>query len=424
MQTTLAAVVLIAALGCSKQEAKQAGEKAKDAAANVAQKVEDAIDVAVPLGDKDDPAARERERFDEGWRQLESLRQARAGQRQGPKAPEVRVTFVPNGKESFEGLDANAINNAPVVVPLKGDVSGPSVLKTQVYLDRLRFSVGALDGRWGRNSAIALWWYQRTRGIDAADPGALDEQTFRSLAGEAGAAQPVVQRLLTEDDVEGPFVQIPEDVYDQEKLDCLCYESAKEKLAERFHTTTDFLEQLNPDFDFAAVKAGDRIWVPNVREAVETDNPDIARIQISIRGNTFNAFDAQGNLVFHAPTTLGSEYDPSPRETVEIRAIAFDPHFHYQPTLFHEVPDTEPEAHLKPGPNSPVGVVWVALSKPHFGIHGTKDPDSIGYASSHGCVRLTNWDAREVARRVKPGVPVEFLDTRQKVASATGAAGS
>jgi len=136
-------------------------------------------------------------------------------------------------------------------------------------------------------------------------------------------------------------------------------------------------------------------------------------VVVSIRGNTFNAFDASGNLVFHAPTTLGSKYDPSPNETVTVKSITHDPWFHYQPTLFAEVPDDEPEANLHPGPNSPVGVVWTALSKPHFGIHGTSDPDSIGYASSHGCVRLTNWDAAEFARRIKPGVVVEFMDTRR-----------
>lgn len=417
------ALVLMAALGCSKQEAKQAQSKAEKAASTVAEKVEDAIDVAVPLGERDDPAAREKERFNEDWRQLESLRQAQAARaaQQQQQAQAVNVRFVPNGKESFKGLDATAINNAPVVVPVKGDVAGPSVLKTQVYLDRLNFSVGALDGRWGRNSAISLWWFQRARGINAAEPGGLDEATFRALANAAGGVPALVQKTLTEDDVKGPFKTIPEDVYDQAKLDCLCYETVKEKLAERFHTTQEFLEQLNPEVKFAEVKAGDSIWAPNVREPLTTDRPDIARVQISIRGNAFNAFDAQGNLIFHSPTTLGSKYDPSPSETVEVKKITFDPHFHYQPKLFHEVPDHEPEANLNPGPNSPVGVVWVALTKPHFGIHGTKDPDSIGYASSHGCVRLTNWDANDVARRLKPGVKIEFVDTRagQQLAAAS-----
>lgn len=412
-QITIMAAILVVALGCSKEEVKEVGQRAQDATTRAVDKAADAIDVAVPLGERDDPAARraaqEKERLDEQWRQLESLREAKAGVAQGPAPAEVKVTFAPNGKESFKGLDPNAINNAPVVVPLKGDVAGPSVLKTQVFLDRSGFSVGVLDGRWGRNSAIALWWYQRSRGLNATEPGALDEQTYRALAANAGAPQALVQRTLTEEDVKGPFASVPEDVYDKAKLDCLCYESVKEKLAEKFHTTQEFLEMLNPDADYSA---GDAIWVPNVREPLTEDRPDIARVQISIRGNTFNAFDAAGNLVFHSPTTLGSKYDPSPRETVEVKKITFDPWFHYQPTLFHEVSDSDPEANLPPGPNSPVGVVWVALSKPHFGIHGTSDPDSIGYASSHGCVRLANWDARDVAHRLKPGVQVEFVDTR------------
>jgi lipoprotein-anchoring transpeptidase ErfK/SrfK len=405
-----AALALVAA--CSKQEAHQAKDSVQQTASDVKQKVEDAIDVAVPLGGKDDPAAREKERFDESWREV--FRTANVqNTAQPPKAPEVQVTFVPNGKESFgKAIDPNAINSAPVVVPLKGDVSGPSVLKTQVYLDRLNFSVGALDGRWGRNSAIALWWYQRSRGINAADPGALDEPTFRALAAAAGGVPALRQHTLTAEDLKGPFVSVPEDMYDKAKLDCLCYESVHEKLAERFHTTMEFLDALNKDVQFGELKAGDSIWVPNVREALVQDRPDVARVVVSIRGNTFNAFDAGGNLVFHAPTTLGSKYDPSPNETVEVKKIVHDPHFHYQPKLFAEVPDDEPEANLNPGPNSPVGVVWVALSKPHFGVHGTSDPESIGYASSHGCVRLTNWDAKEIAHRLQPGVKIEFLDTR------------
>lgn len=418
MRTQIVAVaaLLVVALGCSKEEAKQVQDKAGQAVSNAAKKAGDAVDIAVPIRGKDDPAARERERFNEDWRQLESVRaeEARRRQTQAQQQQQANIRFVPNGKESFEGLDANAIVNAPVVVPLKGDVSGPSVLKTQVYLDRLNYSVGVLDGRWGRNSSIALWWFQRSRGIDAKDPGALDEETFRALASSVNSVPVLVQHTLTADDLKGPFKDIPDDVYEQEKLDCLCYESVHEKLAERFHATQEFLARINPNVSFAELKAGDRIWVPNVRPPTNQDRQDIARVRISIRGNTFSGFDQQDNLIFHAPTTLGSEYDPSPRETVEVKKITFDPWFHYQPTLFHEVSDDEPEANLSPGPNSPVGIVWIALSKPHFGIHGTSSPDSIGYASSHGCVRLTNWDARDVAHRLKPGVKVEFVDTRAK----------
>lgn len=406
LKRALQGSLLVVAVACSKQEVKQTTHETKE-------KTADAFDVAVPIG-KDDPAAREQERFDEKWRELNVFRDVKPAAPPPMQPAEVNVVFAPNGKESFQGLDPSTMNSAPVVVPLKGDVAGPSVLKTQVYLDRLQFSIGALDGRWGRNSAIALWWYQRTRGIEATEPGALDEPTFRSLAASAGGIPALVERTLTEEDVKGPFVTVPEDVYEKAKLSCLCYESKAEKLAERFHTTVELLEQVNPEKKLADLNAGDTVWVPNVREPLTTDRPDIARIVISIKGNTFNAFDAAGNLIFHAPTTLGSKYDPSPNETVTVKSVTFNPHFHYQPTLFHEVPDSNPEANLPPGPNSPVGVVWIALSKPHFGIHGTSDPESIGYASSHGCVRLANWDAHEVAHRVKPGVTVQFLDTRRQ----------
>ena len=410
-QLMVSAAIFAVALACSREDANQAKESVQNTATSVAQKVDDAVDIAVPFGGTDDPAAREKERFDEGWRNVFQNVNVQRGP-QAP-APEVKVTFAPNGKESFKDFKtAEAINNAPVVVPIKGDVAGPSVLKTQVYLDRQGFSVGALDGRWGRNSAIALWWFQRSRGIEAAEPGALDEATFRALATGGGGVPALMQHSLTEEDLKGPFVTVPEDMYDKAKLDCLCYESVKEKIAERFHTTEEFLEQLNGDVKFGSLKAGDRVWVPNVRPPMTQDRPDVARVVVSIRGNTFNAFDAAGNLIFHAPTTLGSKYDPSPNETVEVKKVVHDPHFHYQPKLFAEVPDDEPEANLNPGPNSPVGVVWVALTKPHFGIHGTSTPDTIGYASSHGCVRLTNWDAQEIARRLQPGVKVEFLDTR------------
>jgi len=190
----------------------------------------------------------------------------------------------------------------------------------------------------------------------------------------------------------------------------MCYESLREELSEKFHCTEDFLELLNPEVKFSQLNAGDTINVPNVRPPVTQDTHDIARIAISLAGNTLSGFNANGDLVFHAPTTVGNQFDPSPNETVKLVKIVDHPHFHYDPTLYHEVPDWKPDAHLKPGPNSPVGVVWMQLSKPHYGIHGTNDPDSIGYASSHGCIRLCNWDAEELEHRISEGIPVAFVD--------------
>ena len=409
-----ALLVLIGA--CSKEEVQQK-------TANATQKVKEVTGFAAPIGERDDPRQREQQRFDEQWRNLRSFRAQQAQRAAAQKAGQAQqqrraqspaatnIKFVTGVKETFTGLTAPAINAAPVSVPITGDVSGPSVVKTQVYLDRIHFSVGVIDGRWGRNSAIAVWWYQRARDLEPT--GTVDEATFRSIAGEAGAGDVIVARQLTGEDVKGPFVKLPEDIYDKAKLDCLCYESLSEKLGESFHSSVDFLKMLNPGVDLDQLKAGDTINVPNVRQVVAKGvQPDITRIVVSIKGNTLDAFNAAGELVFHGPTTLGNKYDPSPSEATEVARIAEDPWFHYQPKLFAEVDDSKPEANLQPGPNSPVGVIWTALKKPHFGIHGTSDPDSIGYASSHGCVRLTNWDALEVGRRVTPGVPVEFLDTR------------
>ena len=400
-------MVMVAA-ACSRETAKQEVKQ-------VAKKVADAADdVSAPFSRKEvvDQQQREKERFDQRWRELQSFRAQQAAAAQAAAAQkaasEPKINFVSGQKEKFKGLDANAINAAPVNVPITGDVRGPSVLKTQVLLDRNHFAVGSIDGRWGRNSAISVWWWQRTHGLPPT--GDVDEATFRSLAAAAGDAPAVVPYRLTADDTAGPFVHIPEDVYEQESLKCMCYESLREELAEKFHASEDFLEVLNPGVKFSQLKEGETVYVPNVRPPQTQDTHDIARIVISLAGNSLSGFNAAGQLVFHAPTTVGTGYDPSPDETVKLVKIVPDPHFHYDPTLYHEIPDTDPDAHLKPGPNSPVGRVWMQLSKPHYGIHGTKDPDSIGYASSHGCIRLCNWDAQELEHRVSEGIAVSFVD--------------
>jgi len=420
MKRTIVILALAVAAGCSREVVQQRTHV-------VAEKVKNtADDITAPFGGRrsqpDDKAALEKARFDQQWRQLQSFRNQQRQQAQtqtvAPAAPApltpppANFKFVTGMKQSFKGLDAKGINDAPVLTPISGDRRGPSVLRAQVYLDRIHFSVGSLDGRWGRNSAITVWWYQRARGLETT--GDVDEPTFRRLASDAAYAPVVVSHPLTADDVKGPFEPVPDDVYEKAKLDCLCYETLREKLSERFHCTEDFLEMLNPGVKFSDLRAGSAINVPNVREPMTLDRPDIARAIISIAGNSWNGFDASNNLIFHAPSTLGSGYDPSPTETLHVTKIVPLPPFHYDPKLYAEVPDSDPDAHLPPGPNTPVGVVWMALSKPHYGMHGTPNPDSIGYASSHGCVRLTNWDAQEVAHRIAPGVEVSFVDTQSK----------
>ncbi|HEX7418765.1 MAG TPA: L,D-transpeptidase [Thermoanaerobaculia bacterium] len=415
MKRTLLIMALAVLAGCSKEVVQQKTQVVADKMKGAAD------DITAPIGGRRtqavDKAAREKERFDQRWRELQSFRAQQAQQvttavAAPPTPPPANFAFVTGVKQSFKHLDPKGINDAPVLMPISGDLRGPSVLRAQVYLDRSHFSVGSIDGRWGRNSAITVWWYQRARGLPTT--GDVDEQTFRRLASDAAYAPVVVSHTLTADDVKGPFKPVPDDVYEKAKQDCLCYESLREKLSERFHSTEDFLELLNPDVKFSDLQAGSAINVPNVREPMTSDHPDIARVVISISGNSLNGFDVANNLIFHAPTTLGAGYDPSPTETLHVVSITPNPSFHYDPTLYHEVPDSEPDAQLPSGPNTPVGVVWMALSKPHYGVHGTPDPDSIGYASSHGCVRLTNWDAQEAEHRLSKGTQISFVDTRSQ----------
>ncbi|HXG66457.1 MAG TPA: L,D-transpeptidase, partial [Blastocatellia bacterium] len=213
----------------------------------------------------------------------------------------------------------------------------------------------------------------------------------------------------SEQDVAGPFVDIPENIYEKAKMECMCYESLEEKLAEMFHASPELLQQLNPNVKLNELKAGDAINVPNLRPASEGATGEVARIVVSDGGHYVHALDAGGRILYHFPSTLGSKYEPSPTGEYKITAIAENPTWHYQPELLGESANKE-DALIPAGPNNAVGKVWMALSKPHFGIHGTNAPQTIGYVTSSGCVRLTNWDAVFLASRVKVGTPVEFKD--------------
>lgn len=311
--------------------------------------------------------------------------------------------------ESWEDISASAVNGDAMFLPLHGDVAGPSVLRVQVLLDRAYFSPGIIDGRWGMNTEKAIYWLQEREGLAAT--GRVDEATFARLVELAGGPQQIVTtHTLSAEDVSGPFVTIPEDIYEKAEMECMCYESLSEKLSEMFHITPATLGMLNPDVDLNQLQAGDVLNVPNVTTRGPAPQQAIAQIVISDGGHYIHALDASGRTLYHFPTTLGSDYAPSPTGKFTITNIAHDPTWHYQPELLTGVPDEKEDAIIPPGPNNAVGVVWMQLSKPHYGIHGTSAPETIGYTTSHGCVRLTNWDARFLAEQVDPGVAVHFRD--------------
>lgn len=313
--------------------------------------------------------------------------------------------------ESWDDITIESVNSGPIALPVGGDVQGPSVLRVQVLLNRAVFSPGVMDGRWGRNTEKAVYWLQKREGLPAT--GSVDEQTWERLQQLAtGTQELVTARSLTQDDVAGPFVTLPAEYYDRRDMDCQCFESLGEKLAELFHTTEGLLEKLNPNVDLNSVTAGQTLNVPAVANRREPANANVAKLVISDGGGYLHAVDASGNILYHFPATLGSDYSPSPTETLRVTNIAQDPTWHYQPAILEGVDDDLPDAVLPAGPNNAVGVVWMALSKQHYGIHGTSAPETIGYATSNGCVRLTNWDARFLSQRIEPGVTVEFRDVR------------
>jgi lipoprotein-anchoring transpeptidase ErfK/SrfK len=340
------------------------------------------------------PAEMERARMDMSWQEVVQLDPAT-----GPDIP---------NPEKWEQISAQTVNTAPQHVPLSGDVGGPSVLRTQILLDRALFSPGIMDGRWGKNTAEALYWFQRREGLRGT--ARLDSATFARLRQVAGNPRElVVRRTLTEDDVKGPFTPIPEDIYEHAKLSCSCYENLTEKLSETYHATPDLLKRLNPGVNLDGLRAGQQVYLPAVREEGAAGG-QVAKLVVSGRGTYVHALDASGRILYHFPSTLGGSYSPSPSGSFKVNGVSQDPAWHYQPDILVGVPDSEPDAMIPAGPNVAVGKVWIDLSQEHYGIHGTAEPQTIGYASSNGCVRLTNWDVEFLSHHVAAGVPVEFRD--------------
>jgi lipoprotein-anchoring transpeptidase ErfK/SrfK len=271
------------------------------------------------------------------------------------------------------------------------------IVRAQVLLERANFSPGQIDGLAGSNMRQALLGFQRSRGLPQT--GKPDEATLAAL--EDG--QPVLTSYtVTDADVAGPFEPIPEDMAEKAKMQALGYASAAEALGERFHASPALLRKLNRDKDIA--QAGTPIMVPNVGALLPL--PKAAAIVVDRSDRTLSLLDAAGKVIAQMPSSTGSEHDPLPVGQWKVNGVSRNPPFYYNPQLFWDARPGDSKATIPPGPNNPVGVAWIDLSKEHYGIHGTPEPGKIGKTQSHGCIRLANWDAARVADAVGPGTPV------------------
>jgi lipoprotein-anchoring transpeptidase ErfK/SrfK len=300
-----------------------------------------------------------------------------------------------------------------------------TIMHVQVILDRLAFSPGVIDGKEGESLRLALRGFQQSRGLQPT--GRIDQPTLRAL-NQYRAIRPTMVAKIAQSDVAGPFINpTPRDPEQQARLPCLCYRTALEKLAERFHTSPATLIALNsPE---TPLRAGQEIVVPGAiptsrdyagvkdqawRQTLSSLNVDARQPQ----GDQVLVDKSEGVLkvlagdrvVAQFPVTMGSEHDPLPIGTWKINAHSYNPKFHFNPDLFWDAKPGQEKQMLPAGPNGPVGVIWIDLSKEHYGIHGTPEPQTIGRSESHGCIRMTNWDAARLSLMVKPGTKAVFQE--------------
>jgi lipoprotein-anchoring transpeptidase ErfK/SrfK len=284
-----------------------------------------------------------------------------------------------------------------------GRDQSPLVLRLQVLLARAHASPGVIDGFDGDNVAKAIAAFEMMAGLPV--DGELDPQVWQALVGK-DPRPPLMRYTLTRKDVRGPFTRtIPTDYAKMARMRRLGYRNAAEELAERFHMDLELLHQLNPHESFR--RPGRDILVADIGEPARTT---VTRVVADKGKRQLFAYGADGRLVSAYPATIGSEELPSPSGTHKVNAIAFNAVYWYRPDVNFKQGHNDKPLRLPPGPNNPVGSVWIDLTEPTYGIHGTPDPSKIDKTNSHGCVRLTNWDAVELAKLVKKGVPVEFVE--------------
>jgi len=298
-------------------------------------------------------------------------------------------------------IDPAMVNDVAQTAPLTAKSKGAAVVRAQILMDRAHISSGEIDGTWGHNLQVAIQAYRASHKLP---PGSgVDGEMWAALNQDSAPA--LTNYTISDADVAGPFEKIPADMQEKAKLKTLNYESAQEGLAEKFHCSPQLLGALNSAKSFD--QAGIEITVPNVITAVPGK---AASVVVNGTELSVQALDADGKMLAFYPASVGSEHDPLPVGEWKIVGVSRNPVFNYNSDRFWDAKGEHAEAKIAAGPRNPVGVVWIALSKEHYGIHGSPTPRTIGHTQSHGCIRLTNWNAAELASMVKAGTPATLKE--------------
>ena len=320
----------------------------------------------------------------------------------------ARAANSANAPTAEKASDQNASSIGDpksIEVAQPGDPNAPSaalLARVEILLDRAHFSPGEIDAKSGDNLNQAIAAYRQAHGVGGGS--AIDGNLMKSLL--ATDHSPALQTYtITADDEKGPFIgKAPKDFKALAKLKHIGYASPQEMLAEKFHMSESLLSELNPKADLS--KAGTKITVAQVGNG---ELPAVARVEVDKSQNQVRAYDQSGKIVAVFPATVGSTDRPAPSGKAEVVSVAPDPTYTYDPSRLTFGPKHAGKLTIAAGPNNPVGSTWIALSIATYGIHGTPDPELVGKTASHGCVRLTNWDAAALGKAVKKGTPVDFV---------------
>ena len=287
--------------------------------------------------------------------------------------------------------------------------SGAAVLRLEILLDRAHFSCGEIDGRYGQNLKNAIEAYQLANQLNV--DGVVGPSVWQLL--NQDSADAVIEHTISAEDIAGPFDKnIPTDWVARSKLKGMYYASPLQEFTGKYHATEALLRRLNPGQSFDSV--GQEILVPNV---ITPHSGRAASVVVTglatkdpVRAASVEALDSAGKVLFYATANIGGAHDPLPVGKWKVTDIVHNPWYNYNPNLFWDADDANAKVKIPPGPNGPVGVVWIGISKPHYGLHGASDPGLIGRTHSDGCVRMTNWDALALASLVGVGTPVIMME--------------